>query len=112
MAVSPTPPELSATLPAKLAGTALAWKLLPADGVVTEAVVGAVSSRVKLTALPLKVLPTLSVAVAWIVKVASASEVQVGRVALLVQAAVLPLVVALLFAARAKAASCQAEPFQ
>ena len=54
---------LSATLPLKLAGTVAARKLLPPEGVVTEAVAGAVLSRVKETALPAKALPALSVAV-------------------------------------------------
>src|SRR5436190_1337686 len=103
---------LSVTLPLKLEGTVAARKMLPPEGVVTVAVVGAVLSRMKLTALPLKVLPVLSVAVAWRVKVASASAPQEGRVALLVQVvAVLP-VVALLLAARLNTATCQVEPFQ
>jgi hypothetical protein len=50
-----------------LAGTVAARKRLPPAGVVTEAVVGATLSRVKLTAVPVKVLPSLSVAVAWTV---------------------------------------------
>src|SRR5205085_9500525 len=112
LALRPTPPVLSATLPLKLAGTVLARKLLAAAGLVTVAVVGAVLSRVKLTAVPLKVLPTLSVAVAWMLKVPSASVAQVGRATLLVQAAVVPLVVALWVAARLKTADCQVEPFQ
>src|SRR5881394_1667758 len=103
------PPELSATLPLKFAGTVAARKELPPAGVVTEAVLGAVLSRVKLTALPVKALPTLSVAVAWMMKIASASAVQLGRLTLLVQvAAVLP-VVALLIAARANTPGCQVE---
>ena len=67
LAARPTPPLLSATLPLKLAGTVAARNELPPAGVVTEAVVGATLSRVKLTALPVKVLPTTSVAVAWTV---------------------------------------------
>ncbi len=67
LANMPTPPGLSATVPLKLAGTALAWKKFPPDGVVTDAMTGAISVRVKLTALPVKVLPALSVDVAWIV---------------------------------------------
>ena len=39
-------------------------KELPPAGVVTEAVAGAVLSRVKLTAVPVKALPALSVAFA------------------------------------------------
>src|SRR5437660_1766889 len=86
--------------------------MLPLAGVLTVAVVGAVLSRVKLTALPVKLLPALSVAVGWIVKVVSASTAQLGSEALLVQVvAVLP-VVAPLLAARAKALACQAAPFQ
>src|SRR5437588_510540 len=106
------PPLLSATLPLKLAGTVAARKELPPAGVVTVAVVGAVLSRTKLTAVPVNGLPSLSVAVAWMVKVASASIAQVGKGALLVQvAAVLP-VVALLVAASANAPGCQVAPFQ
>src|SRR5436190_516572 len=87
------PPALSATLPLKFAGTVAARKELPPAGVVTDAVVGAVLSRMKAMALPVKELPALSVAVTWMVKVASASEVQPGRVALLVQRVpVLPVV--------------------
>ena len=61
LAARPAPPPLSATLPLKLAGTPAAAKELPPDGAVTEAVAGAVLSRVKLTAAPVKVLPSLSV---------------------------------------------------
>ena len=64
LAFWPMPPVLSATLPLKVAGTAEAWKKFPPAGVVTEAMAGAVSSRVKLTALPVKVLPAMSMAVA------------------------------------------------
>src|SRR5437764_688540 len=67
LAARPTPPLLSATLPPKLAGTVAGRNELPAAGVVTEAVAGAVLSRVKLTAVPVKVLPAASVAVAWTV---------------------------------------------
>src|SRR5437763_56796 len=67
LAARPTPPVLSATLPLKLAGTPAARNALPPAGVVTEAVAGAVLSRVKLTAAPVKALPSLSVAVAWTV---------------------------------------------
>jgi hypothetical protein len=45
-AFRPTPPELSAALPLKIAGTEAARKLLPLAGVVTEAVPGAVVSFV------------------------------------------------------------------
>ena len=58
---------MSATLPLKLAGTVADRKELPLTGVVTDAVDGAVLSSVKLTAVPVKVLPAASVAVAWIV---------------------------------------------
>src|SRR5207247_5440381 len=64
LAARPTPPLLSATLPLKLAGTLAARNALPPAGVVTDAVAGAVLSRVKLTAVPVKALPSLSVAVA------------------------------------------------
>src|SRR5205823_1963025 len=67
LAARPTPPLLSATLPLKLAGTVLARNALPPAGVLTDAVPGAVLSSVKLTAVPVKVLPTASVAVAWTV---------------------------------------------
>src|SRR4051794_9192013 len=63
LAARPTPPALSATLPLKLAGTVAAAKELPLAGVVTDAVVGAALSRVKLTAVPVNILPSLSVAV-------------------------------------------------
>src|SRR5207248_3173043 len=64
LAARPTPPLLSATLPLKLAGTVAARNELPLAGVVTDAVAGAVLSSVKLTAVPVKVLPALSVALA------------------------------------------------
>ena len=67
LAFKPTPPTLPATLPLKVSGTVPARKTLPSVGVATEAVMGAVSSRVKLTGLPVEMLPALSVAVAWIV---------------------------------------------
>ena len=93
LAFRPAPPLLSAALPVQLAGTAAAWKALPLAGVVTDAVAGAVLSRVKVTALPVKVLPTLSVAFAVIVYVPSVCEDHVGSVALLVHVtAVLPVV--------------------
>src|SRR5256885_1778382 len=67
LASRPAPPLLSATLPLKVAGRVLAlYERLPA-GAVTEAVAGAVLSSVKLTAAPVKLLPTASVAVAWTV---------------------------------------------
>ena len=64
LAARPTPPLLSAALPLKVAGTAAAWKEVALAGVVTEAVAGVVLSRVKVMALPVNVLPALSVAVA------------------------------------------------
>ena len=86
--------------------------MLPFAGVVTDAVVGAVLSRVKLTDAPVAVLPALSVAVACTVYVPSFWEDHVGRVAALVQAATVLLVVAALVAPRLKTADCQAEPVQ
>ena len=59
--------------------------MLPFAGVVTDAVTGAVLSSVKVMAVPLKVLPTLSVAFACTVYVPSPSDAHVGNVALLVQ---------------------------
>ena len=64
LAFKPAPPLLSAALPLKVAGTVAARKALPLAGVVTDAVTGAVSSNVKVTAVPVKVLPTVSVAFA------------------------------------------------
>src|SRR5436309_1741949 len=84
----------------------------PLAGVVTDAVTGAVLSRVKVIALPVKALPTLSVAFACTVYVPSPSDAHVGNVALLVHvAAVLPLV-ATWVVARSAAPACQAEPVQ
>src|SRR5437867_1507391 len=60
----PPPPALSAALPLKLVGTPAVAKMLPLTGVVTEAMIGAVLSKVKVTALPATELPALSVAVA------------------------------------------------
>ena len=94
LAFRPAPPLLSATLPVQLAGTAAAWKALPLAGVVTDAVAGAVLSSVKETAVPVKVLPTLSVAFACTVYVPSLWEDQVGKVALLVHVTAVLLVVA------------------
>jgi len=56
----------------------------------TESIVtvGAVLSRVKVAAVPVKVLPALSFVVAWTVYVPSAWPDHVGRVVLLVQVAV------------------------
>src|SRR5438034_204008 len=98
-------------MPLKLAG-AVAARKLPPEGVVTDATAGAVLSRAKLTALPVKALPSLSVAVACTVYVSSACAAQVGRAVLLVQVAVVLPVVAILLAARANAPVCQATPFQ
>src|SRR5258707_598270 len=68
-ALRPLPLELSAALPEKLAGTSAALKVLALTGVVSEAVIGLVLSSVKVTAVPVTVLPALSVAVAVIVNV-------------------------------------------
>src|SRR5438876_333263 len=54
LAFRPTPPLLSAVLPVKLAGTVAARNVLPAAGVVTDAVVGAVLSYVWVGALPVQ----------------------------------------------------------
>src|SRR5437870_1181626 len=106
------PPLLSAALPLKLAGTVAGRKALPFAGVVTDAVVGAVPSRMKVTAVLVPVLPTLSVAFACTVYVASACEEHVCMVAVLVHAAAVFPVVALCVVARLKTAACQAEPVQ
>ena len=47
VAFSPTPAELSATVPLKLPGPVPALKLVPSAGEVTDAVTGGVWSRVK-----------------------------------------------------------------
>ena len=86
--------------------------MLPFAGVVTDAVTGAVLSSVKVMAVPLKVLPTLSVAFACTVYVPSPSDAHVGNVALLVHVAAVLLVVALCVVARLAAPACQAEPVQ
>ena len=112
LALRPTPPVLSATLPLKLAGTVAARKALLLAGVLTDAEMGAVLSRMKEMALPVNVLPTLSVALAWIVKVVSASAAQLGKGTLLVQDVAVPPLVALLVVARANAPVCQPAPFQ
>src|SRR5436190_22236548 len=98
-------------LPLKLAGTVAARKGLPLAGVVTDAVVGAVLSRVKLTVVPLKELPALSVVVAWMVNVVSASAPQMGMGALLVLVATALPAVTLFVAARLKMVDCQVAPF-
>ena len=65
LAARPTPPELSAALPLKLAGTVAARKMLPLAGVVTEAIVGATLSIVRLRVPDEgETLPAASVAVA------------------------------------------------
>src|SRR2546427_13126353 len=86
LAFRPTPPLLSAVLPVKLAGTVAARSALPAAGAVTEAVIGAVSSKVKVTALPVKLFPTILVAFACTLETPSLSDAHGGRVALLGQA--------------------------
>ena len=111
-AFRPTPPLLSAALPLQLAGTPEALKELPLAGVVTEAVVGAVLSNVKVIAVPAKVLPAASVAVACTVYVPSTADDHVGKVAVFVQVAAVFPVVALCVVARLKTAACQAEPVQ
>src|SRR5437667_1619 len=73
---------------------------------------GAVLSRVKLTALPVNVLPTLSVAVACTVYAPSLSDAHVGSVALLVHAAAVVPAVALWVVARLEMPACQADPVQ
>ena len=79
---------------------------------VTVAWTGVTLCKVKVIALPVKVLPTLSVAVACTLYVPSLSAAHVGKVTLLVHvAAVLPLVAAWV-AARLKTPDCQAEPVQ
>src|SRR5947208_1108661 len=108
----PTPPLLSATLPLKLTGTVAARKELPFAGFVTAAVAGAGRASVKLTAVPLTLLPTVSVDLAWGVKRGSRSAAQVGSDPLLLQfVAALPAV-ALLVAAKSNAPTCQVAPFQ
>ena len=68
--------------------------MLPVAGVVTDAV-GTVLSRVKVMAVPVKVLPAASVAFACTVYVPSVCVDHVGSVALLVHVtAVLPVVAA------------------
>src|SRR5207248_734849 len=67
LALRPTPPLLSATLPLNLAGTLLGPNERLPPGLITEVRTGAVLSRMKLTAVPVKLLPTRSVAVAWMV---------------------------------------------
>ena len=112
LALRPTPPLLSAALPLKLAGTEAARKAFPLAGVVTDAVAGAVLSSVKLTALPVKVLPALSVAFAVTVYVPSACEDQVGIVALLVHVAGVLPVVALCVVAKLETPDCHVVPVQ
>src|SRR2546426_12468056 len=93
LAFRPTPPLLSAVLPVKPAGTVAARNALPAAGAVTEAVIGAVLSKVKGTALPGKLFPTVLIAFACTVVTPSLSEAPAGSVALLVHApAVVPAV--------------------
>src|SRR5437899_1300478 len=112
LALKPTPPELSAALPEKLAGTVAARKELPLAGVVTDADVGAVLSSVKLIALPVSVFPTISVAFACTVYVPSLWDDHVGKVTLLVHAAAVLPVVVLWVVARLNTADCHVEPVQ
>ena len=112
MAFKPAPFKLSAALPLKEAGTVAARKALPLAGVVTDAVIGAVESKVKVTAAPVKVFPALSVAFACTVYVPCVCEAHVGQVTLLVQVTTVLSDVAVCVAARLKTATCQAEPVQ
>ena len=112
LAFRPTPLLLSAALPLQLAGTVEALKELPLVGVVTDAVVGAVLSNVKVLAAPAKVLPAASVAVACTVYVPSTADDHVGKVAVFVQVAAAFPVVALCVVARLETATCQADPVQ
>jgi len=75
--------------------------------------VGAVLSKVKVFAVPVKGFPALSVAVACTVYVPSLWDAQAGRVAAgLPQVTAAPFVVAALVAARLKAPMTQVELFQ
>ena len=74
--------------------------------------VGLVRSRVKLTALPVSVLPALSVAFACTVYVPAVCDDHVGRVTLSVHVAEVLPVVALCVVARLETPACQAEPVQ
>jgi len=60
----PEPLVLSAALPEKFAGTVAVRNALPVAGVVTDALMGLVLSRVKVIAVPVKEFPALSVAFA------------------------------------------------
>ena len=66
----------------------------------------------KLAAVPVKVLPALSVAVACTVYVPSLSDAHVGIVALLVHVAAVLLLVAPCVVAKLATPACQAEPVQ
>src|SRR5258706_346715 len=95
LAFRPAPRQLSAWLPLNLAGIVAVRKTLALAGVVTDAVMGAVLYSVKLTELPVSVLLVLSVPVGCTLYLPSPFSHPVGRVALLVQAAAVLLVVAL-----------------
>ena len=84
--------------------------MLPLAGVVTVAVVGFVLSSLKVVVAPVNVLPTLSVAVTTNLYVPSDSEVHVGSVTLLVQAAKVFPVVALCVVPRLRTVDCQRPP--
>jgi hypothetical protein len=71
-AFRPEPPELSAALPLKLAGTVAARNEPPFTGLVTEAVAGAVVSFVT-TVVTLPVLPAASLTQTRIVLLPDAS---------------------------------------
>src|SRR5437762_2677294 len=73
---------------------------------------GAVLSSVKLTALPAKKLPDLSVAVACTAYVPSLCDAHVGRVALSVHVTAVLLVVAPWIVGRLATPACQADPVQ
>ena len=79
---------------------------------VTDATEGVAFSRVKVMAVPVKVFPALSVAVACTANVPSLSDAHVGKVVLLVHVAAVFPVVAPFVAARANEPDCQVEPFQ
>ena len=81
-------------------------------GEVIEAVVGATVSSVKVTAVPVKVLPAMSVAFACTVYVVLTCEAHAGIVTLLVHTATVLLVVALCVVARLATVACQADPVQ
>jgi hypothetical protein len=112
LAFRPAPVVLSAALPLNVGGTVAELKLLPFAGVVTEAVIGFVLSSVNVIAVPLKVFPTLSVAVACTAYTPSLCDAHVGKVALLVHVTDVLPVVAVFVAARFATAGCHPKPVQ